>query len=265
MSLHEKVDVIRYQVNKLYARERSILENDGFISFIKSMAAFSTKLLLAYSWHYLYEELLDTDVEVPPHRIENLEVRELHIPSMTQFEYEALDETHYDFTKHPDARDYVPVCGEEPQTGIVMLYATLNGEFVHRNAATLTADGTYYKKFCEKISPPYYSVNEKDTIYRVLCVTNPKYRGKGIYAHLEFEMHNFLRKKGYSKLVYSCDPGMIFDLHIFDTMGCRTKFKLYQLKFLTLFEYIWYVRCVQQPLDELGITRKKPRNSAKIV
>jgi len=265
MSLHEKIEVVKYQVNKLYARERAILENEGFVSFIKSMAVFSTKLFLAYSWHYLYEELLDTDVEVPPHRIENLVVRELHIPSMTQFEYEALDESHYDFTKHPDVRDYVPECGEKPQTGIVMLYATSNGEFVHRNAATLTADGTYYKKFSEKISPPYYSVNENSTIYRVLCVTNPKYRGKGIYAHLEFEMHNFLRKKGYSKLVYSCDPGMIFDLHIFDTMGCSTKFKLYQLKILTLFEYVWYKSCVQQPLDELGIARKKPRNAAKIV
>jgi len=264
MFLKEKLDLVTYQVKKLQKREKSILQNEGFVPFLKSMAKYSTKPFFAYNWWYLYEEILDTDVIVPAHRVENLVIKELYIPNMTQFEYEALDEESYDFEKHPDVKEYVPKCGEGPQKGIVMLYATANGEFVHRNAATLSTEGTYYGKFREKLNPPFYSLDEKGTIYRVLCVTNPKYRGKGIYAHLEFELHNFLRKKGYSKLVYSCDPGMIFDLHIFDTMGCEAKFKLYQLRFMTLFEHIWSEPCKLQPLDEMGIARKNPRNGYKL-
>lgn len=255
MSIKRKADVIAYQLNKLYRRERAIIQHEGFIPFLKSMAAYSTKPFFAFSKHYLYEELLDSDVPVPPHRLDGLTVKTLHIPSMTQFDYEALDEELYDFERHPDAREYVPECGEAPQKGIVMLYATKDGEFVHRNAVTLTAEGTYYGKFREKMHPPYYSLDDRGTIYRVLCVTNPKYRGKGIYSHLEFEMHNFMRSKGYSKLVYSCDPGMIFDLRIFDRMGCEAKFKLYQVRLLTMFEWIWSRQCTKQPLVELGISK----------
>lgn len=263
MLFRDKRDQIKYQLNKLSNRQRAILRNEGIMPFLKSMTAVSKKLFIAYSWHYLYEEILDSDVFVPAHRVENLTVKELHIPTMTQFDYEALDEALFDFESHPDVREYVPKCGEEPQTGIVMLYATSNGEFVHRNAATLTAEGTYYGKFRERISPPFYSIDDAGTIYRVLCVTNPKFRGKGIYSHLEYQMHNFLRGKGYNKLVYSCDPEMIFDLHIFDTMGCEAKFKLHQLKLMTMFEYIWSKPCETQPLDELGIDRKYPRNHYK--
>lgn len=265
MSVEEKLGIVKYQLKKLHKREKAIIQNEGFVPFLKSMAKFSIKPFFAYSWHYLYEEMLDTDVVVPPHRLENLTVKELHIPTMSQFEYEALDEDLYDFEGHPDVRDYVPKCGEGPKTGIVMLYATVNGEFVHRNAATLTAEGTYYGKFCKTLNPPFYSLNDVGTIYRVLCVTNPKYRGKGIYAHLEFEMHNFLRRKGYSKIVYSCDPSMIFDLHIFDAMGCNTKFKLYQLKVMMLFDHVWNKPCKEQPLDELGIPRKHPRGGHKLL
>lgn len=259
----EKLEQFAYQVKKLSSREKAILKNDGLMPFVKSLAGYTRKVVLNYSWHYLYEEVLDSEIYVPPHRVENLEVRELHIPTMTQFDYEALDEQSFDFEKHPDVRDYVPRCGESPQTGIVMLYATSNGEFVHRNAATLTADGTYYGKFQKRLRQPFYSLEEQGTIYRVLCVTNPKFRGKGIYAHLEYEMHNFLRSKGYRKLVYSCDPDMIFDLHIFDTMGCDAKYKLYQIKMLALLEYIWSEPCLVQPLDERGIKRKNPRNHYK--
>jgi len=255
MSSKNKINEIKYLIKKVYKTEMGILQREGFVSFLKSMAVFLTKLFFAYSKHYLYEERLDSEVPVPPHRLENLKIKLLHIPSMTQFDYEAIGEETYDFERHPDAREYVPRCGEGPQTGIVMLYATSDGEFVHRNGVTLSAEGTYYGKFLKKIVPPFYSLDDKGTCYRVLCVTNPKYRGKGVYGHLEFEMHNFMRAKGYSKLVYSCDPDMIFDLKIFDRMGSEAKFKVYQIRVLALFEYIWSKKCTEQPLVELGISK----------
>lgn len=263
MSLKNKKDEIWYQVRKLYRKEIVILQSEGFVSFVKSIAAFSIKLLFSYSKYYLYEEMLNYEVPVPPHRLENLKIKTLYIPTMTQFDYETLGEEIYDFEGHPDVREYVPGFCDGPQVGIGMLYATLDGEFVHRNAVTFTAEGTYYGKFRKKIIPPFYSINDRGTCYRVLCVTNPKYRGKGVYDHLEFEMHNFMRSKGYSKLVYTCDPDMIFDLRIFDRMGSKARFKLYQIKLFSLFEYIWSRECKEQPLDELGIPQKRMSNHAK--
>jgi len=243
------------QTTELFRRGKVILETEGFVPFLKRVASFLMRLIFSYSKQYLYEERLDSDVAVPACRLDNLTIKPIFIPAMTQFEYEALGEELLDFQFHPHAQEYVPECGAEPHTGMVILYATVNDEFVHRNAITLSATGTPYEKLQKITHPPFYSVHDKGTAYRALCVTNPKYRGKGVYTHIEFETHNYMRKKGFSKLVYTVNPDMILDLKIFAMMGAEAKFKLYWLTFLALFEFVWTTRCTKPPLVELGISR----------
>lgn len=239
-------------------RGKQILHEEGFLSFFKHtasfLAAFLKRSIFSYSKQYLYEERLDNDVSVPPCSLDSLTIKPIFIPTMTQLEYEDLGEEFFDFPSHPDAQENVPECGEAPDMGMLILYATANGEFVHRNAATLSGKGTLYEKLQRKIQPPFYSMDDKRTAYRALCVTDSKYRGKGVYTHIEFEMHNYMRKKGFSKLVCTVNPDMILDLKIFDKMGAEAKFKVYRLTLLRLFNFIRVRPCTESPLVELGIS-----------
>lgn len=108
---------------------------------------------------------------------------------------------------------------------------------VHRNAVTLSGRRVDYENLHKRIKHPFYSLDDKRTAYRALCVTNPKYRGKGIYTHVEFTMHNFMKKKGYSKLVFTVNPDKVLDLIIFDkilnpNMNAEAKLKVYRIRLL---------------------------------
>jgi len=208
-------------IRELLRRGKQILREEGLLSFLKSVKSFCRGQIFSYYKQYLYEERLDNDVSVPPCSLDNLTIKPIFIPTMTQLEYEALGEEFFAFPSHPDAQEHVPECREAPNMGMLILYATADGEFVNRNAVTLTGKESVCAKLQGKIRPPFYSVDDKRTAYRSLCVTNPKYRGKGVYTHIEFEMHNYMRKKGFSKLVYTLDPSIIVGLKVFSNMGAE--------------------------------------------
>lgn len=240
------------RIKELFNKGKRVLREEGFLSLLK-------KSLFSYSMLYLYEERLDNDVSVPPCSLDNLTIKQMFIPTMTQLEYEDVGEEFFDFPSHPNVQEHVPDCKETPHDmGMVLLYATVDGEFVHRNATALSnsVKGTIYEKLQKKIRPPFYSLDDNQTAYRALCVTNTKFRRKGVYSHIEFEMHNYMRKKGFRKLVYTVNPNLILDLIIFDKMGAEAKFKVYNLRLLNLFSFMWLRPCTESPLVELGISRR---------
>ncbi len=240
----------------LFTKGKLILRQEGILALLKrSIAFFKKSIYLCYK-QYIYEERLDDDVSVPPCSLDNLTIKPMFIPTMTQLEYEGFGEESFDFLSHPDAQEYVPRCREAPDMGIVLLYATVDGEFVHRNATALggSVKGTTYERVQKKLRPPLYSLDDKQTAYRALCVTDPKYRGKGVYRRLEFEMHNYMRKKGFSKLLYTVDPDMVFDVILFDKLeGSEAKFKLYYITLFSRFKFLLVRPCTKPPLVELGI------------
>ena len=239
------------EIKELFKKGKRVLREEGFLSLLK-------KSLFSCSMVYLYEERLDNDVSVPPCKLDNLTIKPLFIPTMTQFEYEAPGEEFFDFPSHPDAQEYVPGHKEILNTGMLMLYVTANGEFVHRDSVCLSGRGNfyeyYYKKLQRKSTPPFYSLDDRQIAHRALCVTNPKYRNKGVFRHFYFEMHNFMRKEGFSKLVYTEYSDRIYLLKIVDELGAEAKFKVYNLKLLTLFNFMWLRPCTVSPLTELGIS-----------
>lgn len=253
--MFEITRVKSHEIGALFREKRHILRQEGILAFLRDIAIFTKKLFLSYYKGYLYEETLGDGVIVPRCSLDNLKIKPIFIPNMTLLEYEDFGEDSFDFPSHPDAQEHVPECEEAPETGMVILYATANGEFVHRNATTLSGKGTLYEKLQKRICPPLYSMDDKRTAYRALCVTNSKYRGKGVYRHLEFEMHNYMRKKGFSKLIYTVDPNMVFDVKLFDKLeGSEARFKFYWLRLLTMFSFIWVRPCAESPLVELGIS-----------
>ena len=255
----------------LYSRAKQILQKEGFMPFLKQVASFFGRRIVNYNKQYLYEEILDKEVTVPPHRLDNLIIKPIYIPTMSQLEYEATFYKYdqkgefFDFLSQTDMLEDIPNCSEGLNEGMVILYCTLDGEFVHRNAVTLSGKGNDYENLHNRIKSPFYSLDDKRTVYRALCVTNPKYGGKGIYTHVEFTMHNFMKKKGYSKLVFTVNPSMVLDLIIFDgilypNMNAKAMLKVYRIKLFKIFKTIIFKRCKKQPLDELRIPRKLINN-----
>jgi hypothetical protein len=241
------------QIRKVFRREKTILHEEGFVPFLKSMAFFFGKLFFLYSKRYLYEHKLDDcdDIPIIPCKIPDLVVRLIYIPTMTIFDYEQLGEEDFDFPSHPDAQDY-----KEGYRGVIVFYATDSGEFVQRVAVALDGRGTDYERVYRHIHHPSYplsSLSDGHTACMSFSITNVKHRRKGAFAHVWSQAFRYLQERGFSKVILMDNANVIAALKIQESLGSKALYKVYSLKLLTLFNFMWLRPCTEPPLVELGI------------
>ncbi len=239
--MFEVTRITRRRIGVLIREKRRILRQQGILVFLKDIAAFLRRLIFSYSKRYLYEHILDDDNDIPilPCRLDNVVVKPVYIPTMTIFDYEEIGEEPFDFPSHPDAQSY-----EGGDKGIIVFYATVGGEFVHRSAVSLLREkDTDYDRVCRKISSTPFSyplsLHNERTIDESFSVTNPKYRKSGLYAHVYSVEQRYLKEKGFTKSV-SLAQDYIVSAHIVrERTGGKALFKINEITLLTLLRFIW--------------------------
>jgi len=241
----------------LYNKTKQVLQKEGVLTFLKQVASFFGRRIYTNYETYLYDEVLDNYLKAPPHRIDNLIIKPVYIPTMNQIEYEEIYKSYdlkgkfFDFPSYPGAIEYMPGNRNILKEGILIFYGTVNGEFVTRCVFVLDGKETAYNKLYNKIKHPFYSINDKQTIYRGLMVTNPKYSRKGVWKHVFAETHNFLKREGFHKLVYTENVGRSYLMKVLDEMDATAKFKLNYILLFRHFEFIKIRKVTRRQMEKL--------------
>lgn len=174
-------------------KDKQKTSKDSSISLIRQLILFLFKSFIKCENYYIYDNKLDELVNTSC-KVGNLTITSVFLP-ITLSEYEELGRKGFNFTTHPDARDYKGFSDK----GTIIFWTTVNGELVNQTGITTVRNGSVYEdiyKFCPS------SIEDEYIVYEGLSETAVKYRQKGVYTWVHAEIFRYLKDKGFSRVIF---------------------------------------------------------------
>jgi len=227
------------RIRILLTQWKRILREEGFLPLFTSMVTFFIRLLFSYQLFYLYEKTLDPSDEIPivPCKVSGLTIRPIFLP-ITLKEYERLGANNFDFSLHPEARDYENYLDK----GTIVFWTTLNGEFVNRTGMTTMRKGSTYE-YLKKYYPSF--IDDGYTAYAGFSETAVKYRLKGVYSWVHSEIYRYFREKGIYRVLLLEENEQVGPRKVQARMGAKVLSEVYHLRVIILFNFRWVRPCTE--------------------
>lgn len=207
-------------------RSKQIIDEEGFLSFLKHAASFLLSLLFHYSVRFVYERRLDNRDLIP---IVSCEVENLELKTITRLEEfdglltEGFDLSWYEMNPQQ--------CKERLSKGAILFCALVREDVAHITwvATTKGAQADFY----------HFDVDYGHEACIGGTATSPKYRGKGIYTYVYSQIFQYLGEKGYSNAVIEIHKNNIPARETQYKLGSKAAFKVASLKLLSHFNLMW--------------------------
>lgn len=211
----------------LVERGRQILHEEGFLSFFKHAVSFLLYMLFAYRRYYLYEYNFSAFVDMPniPCQVHNVAIKPIFVP-MTLEEFEELTGQGFDFRSHPNAQNYE----KGLNNGVIVFYAFTGDELLFMTGVALGKRGTY----CD-----YPLSDDGRTVIMGYTETAIKYRQKGVFSYVYFNVCRYLGEQGFSKGLALAQDVTIASNRVHQKLGAKLLCKTYSVRLLRRFSFTW--------------------------
>jgi hypothetical protein len=230
--LFAKSPITLTRVGSFWKEKKLILQKEGLSGASEIMVDILKKLKKAtFSFEcfdiYEYEIESTCNIPIPKCKLSDLEVKHIFAPITLQ-EYEYLGTQKYDFTRHPEAKEY----DDRDKKGTIIFYTFKNGELVNRTGMTLYRNGVY-----NYICP--FVLDDGRTVYAGFSETTKKYRFMGVYSYVHSYIYRYLKEKGFSKVILLESEEQSGPRKVQERLGAISVGRSYVIRILFFINFRW--------------------------
>jgi len=154
----------------------------------------------------------------------NVTIKPIFVP-MTLEEFEEVAWQGFDFRSHPNAQNYE----KGLNNGVIVFYAFAGDEFLFITGTALGKRGTY----CD-----YPLSDDGRTVIMGYTETAIKYRQRGVFSYVYFNVCRYLGEQGFSKGLALAQDVTIASNRVHQKLGAKMVCVVYSLRLL-LFNFRW--------------------------